>query len=72
MFDSGGYAVQTGRLDYFEMYSRLLTVYRRERWAGLYTLPDVDAPGAAAGCVLVRTEPADDEASPEGALVACA
>ena len=40
MFDSGGYAVQTGRLDYFEMYSGLLELYRRERWAGLYTLPD--------------------------------
>ncbi|MHB8573927.1 MAG: hypothetical protein ACYDCQ_01215 [Dehalococcoidia bacterium] len=40
MFDSGGYAVQTGRLDYFEMYSRLLELYRRERWASLYTLPD--------------------------------
>jgi len=40
MFDSGGYAVQTGRLDYFEMYSRLLELYRRERWAGFYTLPD--------------------------------
>jgi hypothetical protein len=40
MFDSGGYAVQTGRLDYFEMYSRLIDLYRRERWAGLYTLPD--------------------------------
>lgn len=40
MFDSGGYAVQTGRLDYFEMYSRLLELYRRERWAALYTLPD--------------------------------
>jgi hypothetical protein len=40
MFDSGGYMVQTGRLDYFEMYSGLLELYRRERWAGLYTLPD--------------------------------
>ncbi len=40
MFDSGGYAVQTGRIDYFEMYSRLLEVYERERWADLYTLPD--------------------------------
>lgn len=40
MFDSGGYAVQTGRLDYFEMYSGLLELYRRERWAQLYTLPD--------------------------------
>lgn len=40
MFDSGGYAVQTGRLDYFDMYSRLLELYRRERWAALYTLPD--------------------------------
>ena len=40
MFDSGGYAVQTGRIDYFEMYGHLLEFYRRERWAGLYTLPD--------------------------------
>lgn len=40
MFDSGGYAVQTGRMDYFEMYSGLIELYRRERWAGLYTLPD--------------------------------
>jgi hypothetical protein len=50
MFDSGGYAVQTGRLDYFEMYSGLLEVYRRERWAGLYTLPDH----------VPRTQDADD------------
>ncbi len=40
LFDSGGYAVQTGRLDYFEMYSRLIEMYRRERWASFYTLPD--------------------------------
>lgn len=40
MFDSGGYAVQTGRIDYFEMYGLLLQVYQRERWAKLYTLPD--------------------------------
>jgi len=40
LFDSGGYAVQTGRLDYFEMYSRLIGLYRRERWASWYTLPD--------------------------------
>jgi len=40
MFDSGGYAVQTGRIDYFEMYALLLELYRRERWAQLYTLPD--------------------------------
>lgn len=40
MFDSGGYSVQTGRLDYFDMYSGLLDLYRRERWAALYTLPD--------------------------------
>lgn len=40
MFDSGGYAVQTGKLDYFEMYSRLIAYYDDERWAGLYTLPD--------------------------------
>ncbi len=32
--------MQTGRLDYFEMYSRLIELYRRERWADLYTLPD--------------------------------
>lgn len=40
LFDSGGYAVQTGRLDYFDMYSRLIELYRRERWASFYTLPD--------------------------------
>lgn len=40
LFDSGGYAVQTGRLDYYAMYSGLIDLYRRERWADLYTLPD--------------------------------
>lgn len=39
-FDSGGYYVQTGRLSYLELYYRLLTLYRLERWADWYVLPD--------------------------------
>jgi queuine/archaeosine tRNA-ribosyltransferase len=40
MFDSGGYYVQLGRLRYEELYMPLLTTYRKNRWASVYTLPD--------------------------------
>jgi hypothetical protein len=40
MFDSGGYYVQRGRLRYEELYMPLLTTYRKNRWASVYTLPD--------------------------------
>lgn len=40
MFDSGGYYVQMGRLAYEELYMPLLEMYRKHRWANLYTLPD--------------------------------
>lgn len=39
-FDSGGYYVQIGRLSYQELYMPLLKMYRANRWASLYTLPD--------------------------------
>jgi hypothetical protein len=40
IFDSGGYAVQQGIISYEELYQRLLTYYRANDWADLYTLPD--------------------------------
>lgn len=39
-FDSGGYYVQIGRLQYEELYMPLLEAYRNNRWASVYTLPD--------------------------------
>lgn len=39
-FDSGGYYVQIGRLRYEELYMPLLKVYKENRWADVYTLPD--------------------------------
>lgn len=40
IFDSGGYAVQQGVISYEELYQRLLSYYRMNDWADLYTLPD--------------------------------
>lgn len=40
MLDSGGYYVQTGKLRYEDLYEPLLAIYRKERWATTYTLPD--------------------------------
>lgn len=39
-FDSGGYYVQIGKLAYEELYMPLLDIYRANRWAKVYTLPD--------------------------------
>ena len=39
-FDSGGYYVQIGRLKYEELYMPLLELYKANRWASVYTLPD--------------------------------
>jgi len=39
-FDSGGYFVQTGRIDYYEMYWQLLQFYRANEWGDWYILPD--------------------------------
>jgi hypothetical protein len=39
-FDSGGYYVQIGRIKYEELYMPLLEVYKNNRWADVYTLPD--------------------------------
>ena len=39
-FDSGGYYVQIGRLQYEELYMPLLDAYKKNRWASRYTLPD--------------------------------
>jgi hypothetical protein len=39
-FDSGGFYVQMGRIDYVELFARLLTFYQRENWATWYVLPD--------------------------------
>jgi hypothetical protein len=40
-FDSGGYYVQQGRLDYKELYGLLMRFYRQNRWADWYVLPDL-------------------------------
>lgn len=40
MFDSGGYYVQTGRIEYETLYSRLHKVYQEHQWADVYVLPD--------------------------------
>jgi len=39
-FDSGGYFVQMGRIDYYEMYWQLLQFYRANEWGDWYVLPD--------------------------------
>lgn len=39
-FDSGGYFVQTGQIDYYEMYWQLLRFYEVNDWADWYVLPD--------------------------------
>lgn len=39
-FDSGGYFVQIGRIDYYEMYWQLLRFYEANEWADWYVLPD--------------------------------
>lgn len=39
-FDSAGYYVQVGRISYDELYYKLLTCYRANRWADRYVLPD--------------------------------
>jgi hypothetical protein len=39
-FDSGGYYAQIGRIKYEELYMPLLQVYKANRWASVYTLPD--------------------------------
>ena len=40
MFDSGGYYVQIGRLQYSELYYPLLQFYIDNDWADIFTLPD--------------------------------
>lgn len=39
-FDSGGFYVQMGRIDYVDLYMPLLQLYEREQWADWYVLPD--------------------------------
>lgn len=39
-FDSGGYYVQVGKVGYHELYMKLLSCYRTNRWADRYVLPD--------------------------------
>lgn len=39
-FDSGGYYVQSGKIKYHELYMPLLKIYRNNRWASVYILPD--------------------------------
>lgn len=40
MFDSGGYYVQTGKMNYADLYYPLLKYYLQNQWADIYTLPD--------------------------------
>nr|BAL53912.1 hypothetical conserved protein [uncultured prokaryote] len=40
MFDSGGYQVQMGRMQYEELFDRLLHFYRENDWADRFVLPD--------------------------------
>ena len=39
-FDSAGYYVQVGKIQYHELYLKLLTCYRTHQWADRYVLPD--------------------------------
>ena len=39
-FDSGGYYVQQGRIDYEFLYARLRKFYQEHTWADWYVLPD--------------------------------
>ena len=39
-FDSGGYFVQQGEIEYEELYRRLLTWYCENPWADVFVLPD--------------------------------
>lgn len=39
-FDSGGYYVQQGRIDYETLYYRLRKCYQEQTWADWYVLPD--------------------------------
>lgn len=39
-FDSGGYYVQQGRIDYETLYDRLRKCYQEHTWADWYVLPD--------------------------------
>ena len=38
-FDSGGYYVQVGKIEYEDLYLRLLNVYRAHPWADCFVLP---------------------------------
>jgi len=40
MFDSGGYYVQTGRIEYETLYGQLMRIYCEHQWADIYVLPD--------------------------------
>lgn len=39
-FDSGGFYVQMGRIDYLDLYSKLQRLYLDQQWADWYILPD--------------------------------
>jgi hypothetical protein len=39
-FDSAGFYVQMGKIEYTRLFSELLKVYRNEQWADWYILPD--------------------------------
>ncbi len=39
-FDSAGYYVQVGKIEYHDLYMRLLNCYRANLWADRYVLPD--------------------------------
>lgn len=39
-FDSGGFYVQMGRINYVDLFGRLLRLYQQQQWADYYVLPD--------------------------------
>jgi hypothetical protein len=39
-FDSGGYYVQVGKIDFYDLYRRVLATYKQHQWADWYILPD--------------------------------
>jgi hypothetical protein len=40
LFDSGGFFVQQGKIEYEDLYAQLLDFYHRNSWADAYVLPD--------------------------------
>ena len=48
-FDSGGYYVQVGKIDFYSLYRRVLETYKQNQWADWYILPDYVPTSADSG-----------------------